>query len=69
MERGGRELVGIEVKASATVTSGDFRGLRKLAALAGDRFVAGVVLYDGESSVSFGERQFAVPVRSLWETT
>jgi predicted AAA+ superfamily ATPase len=69
LERGARELAGVEVKASATVTSSDFRGLRKLADIAGERFAAGVVLYDGESSVKFGERLFAVPVRAMWETT
>jgi len=31
MERGGRALAGVEVKASATVTASDFGGLRKLA--------------------------------------
>lgn len=66
LERG-RELVGIEVKASATVTAADFRGLRKLRDAAGKRFVAGVVIYDGASSVGFGESLFAVPVRALWE--
>lgn len=63
----GQRLAGIEVKASATVTAADFRGLRKMKEAAGERFAAGVVLYDGESTVSFGERLFAVPVRSLWE--
>jgi hypothetical protein len=67
LERGGRELAGVEVKAAATVTAADFRGLRKLRAAAGKRFVAGVVLYDGEASVGFGEGLFAVPVRALWE--
>lgn len=67
LERGGRELAGVEVKASATVTAADFRGLRKLRDAAGKRFTAGVVLYDGEVSVGFGERLFAVPVRALWE--
>ncbi|HUF68567.1 MAG TPA: ATP-binding protein [Longimicrobiales bacterium] len=69
LERGGRELAGVEVKASATVTATDFRGLRKLRDSAGKRFAAGVVLYDGESSVGFGEGLFAVPVRALWELT
>ena len=68
LERGGRELAGIEVKASATVTAADFRGLRKLASAAGPRFAAGVVLYDGETSASFGDRLHAVPIRALWET-
>jgi len=42
---------------------------RKLRDVAGKRFTAGVVLYDGETSGSFGDRLFAVPVRALWEKT
>ena len=67
LERGARAVAGIEVKASATVTASDFRGLRKLQAATGTRFAAGVVLYDGESVVGFGDRLFAVPIRALWE--
>lgn len=67
LERGARELAGVEVKAGATVTNADFRGLRKLAAAAGKRFTAGVVLYDGETSASFGDGLYAVPIRALWE--
>jgi hypothetical protein len=52
---------------AATATASDFRGLRKLRAAAGKRFSAGVVLYDGEASVGFGEGLFAVPIRALWE--
>jgi predicted AAA+ superfamily ATPase len=58
-------LVGIEVKASATVTSGDFKGLRKLAAACGADFKLGLVLYDGERSVPFGDRLFAAPLSCL----
>lgn len=68
IERGARALVGVEVKAAATATSADFRGLRKLKAAAGKRFAAGVVLYDGETSASFGDGLYAVPLRALWET-
>lgn len=67
IERGAREVAGLEVKASATVTSSDFRGLRRLREASGRRFVAGVVLYDGKTSASFGDGMFAVPVRALWE--
>ncbi len=67
IERGSQALAGVEVKASATVTAKDFRGLRKLRAAAGRRFAGGVVLYDGEVSASFGEGLFAVPLRALWE--
>lgn len=67
IERGPAELAGIEVKASATVTPGDFRGLRKLKEAAGQRFKAGVVLYDGEACAGFGDGLYAVPIRMLWE--
>lgn len=69
IERGAREIAGVEVKASATVWPSDFRGLRKLKDASGRRFACGVVLYDGETSASFGEKLFAVPVRALWDTS
>ncbi|CBE67448.1 MAG: ATP-binding protein [Candidatus Methylomirabilis oxygeniifera] len=69
IERGARVLAGVEVKAAATVTAADFSGLRKLRDAAGKRFAAGVVLYDGETSASFGEGLHAVPLRALWEMT
>jgi hypothetical protein len=69
LERGAGQVAGVEVKASATVTAADFRGLRKLKDAAGKRFAAGVVLYDGGTSAGFGDRLYAVPIRALWETT
>jgi predicted AAA+ superfamily ATPase len=66
-ERGIHQLAGLEVKASGTVTQADFRGLRKLKDAAGQRFKAGVVLYDGEACVRFGEGLYAVPVSALWD--
>ena len=63
---GARGLAGVEVKASGTVRSADFRGLRKLQAAHRHRFAGGVVLYDGEATVPFGERMHAVPVRCLF---
>lgn len=67
LEQDGHAIAGVEVKASATVTAADFRGLRQLRAAAGERFQAGVVLYDGEHSLPFDERMYAVPIRALWE--
>ena len=59
-------VVGVEIKAAATVNSTDFRGLRKLEKIVGDRFVRGIVLYDGETSIPFGDRFHAVPMSRLW---
>ena len=66
IERGATQVAGIEVKAASTVTESDFRGLRKLRTGAGSRFAGGVLLYDGELSVSFGNGLRAVPISRLW---
>ena len=66
LESGGR-VAGVEVKAAATVTGHDFRGLRKIQDAAGKTFAAGVVLYDGEAVVGFGDNLYAVPISKLWE--
>lgn len=60
------KIVGIEVKASATVTNADFSGLRKLANADKDIFSLGLVLYDHDKIVPFGERLYAVPISMLW---
>jgi predicted AAA+ superfamily ATPase len=66
IEAGDGALVGIEIKASATVNAGDFKGLRKLAAASERDFRLGLVLYDGTRAVPFGERLFAAPIPCLW---
>ena len=66
LERPGGELAGVEVKAGATVTAADFRGLQKLKDGTGKHFRAGIVLYDGEVAASFGEGLYAVPLSELW---
>ena len=67
IERGAGQVAGVEVKAAATVKPSDFRGLGKLKKSAGERFTAGVVLYDGEVGAGFGDGMFAVPIRGLLE--
>ncbi len=66
LERDDGTIAGIEVKASATVRSGDFTGLRALAEACGDRFAFGVVLYDSTGIVPFGDKLAAAPLSSLW---
>jgi len=68
VERGFGSVAGVEVKAAASVSDRDFRGLRRLRQAAGDRFAHGVVLYDGTATIPFGEKLHAVPIRALWET-
>lgn len=59
-------IVGIEVKASATVTAADFKGLRRIAKAGKSKFVLGLVLYDHDRVIPFGDRLFAAPVSALW---
>ena len=66
LERDDGTIAGIEVKASATVRSSDFAGLRALAGLCGDRFAFGVVLHDNTDVVPFGDRLIAAPLSCLW---
>lgn len=67
IEGPGGEIVGIEVKASASIGVREFDGLRALAETAGRKFVRGVVLYLGEQDLPFGESLRAVPLAALWE--
>jgi uncharacterized protein len=66
LERDDGTIAGIEVKASATVKSSDFSGLRTLAEACGDRFAYGIVLYDSTDLIPFGGKLAAVPLSSLW---
>ena len=65
LENPRRQLIGIEVKAAATVQVQDFKGLRKLQAQTGADFLTGIVLYDGAHALPFGPRLWAVPLAAL----
>jgi predicted AAA+ superfamily ATPase len=60
------QLIGVEVKAAATVKTSDLRGLKKLASVAGDQFRMGVLLYDGTETMPLGNDLWAVPLSTLW---
>lgn len=64
-----RRVVAIEVKAGATVRAEDFNGIRHLASRIGDDLIAGIVLYTGDRTLSFGDRFRAVPIGALWEAS
>jgi predicted AAA+ superfamily ATPase len=68
IESAAGQLLGIEVKAAATVKEGDLRGLKKLASLAGSQFKMGVLLYDGTETMPLGDGIWAAPVSTLWGT-
>lgn len=60
-----RAIIGIEVKAAASVNAADFTGLRRLREHCGPDFLSGIVLYDGEAALPFGDGFWAVPVSWL----
>jgi len=66
LENATGQIVGIEVKPAASVTRRDFVGLERIAAAAGKSFVQGVLLYDGDQTLSFGEHLTAAPFPTLW---
>ena len=68
LERADGSVVGLEVKASATLQSRDFKGLRNLAETLGDTFHRGVVLYTGTEVLPFGPKLWAVPISGLWQS-
>ncbi len=68
LERPDGRIVGVEVKASATIRREDFNGLAALAEFAGAGFERGVLLYTGSEALPFhrgSARMHAVPLGSL----
>ncbi|WP_371877424.1 ATP-binding protein [Desulfomicrobium sp. ZS1] len=60
------QLVGVEVKAAASVNERDLRGIRRFAEAAGDKMRLGVILYDGAETFSLGPDLLAAPLSTLW---
>lgn len=65
LENHAHKIIGIEVKASQTILNQDFRGLRKLASLADKNWISGIVLYNGDKCLSFGDSLWAIPFSFL----
>lgn len=66
LENRAGKIVGIEVKAAATVSSHDFKGLMEIRELQSKNFIKGIVFYTGQRTVAFGEKLLALPVSALW---
>jgi predicted AAA+ superfamily ATPase len=64
-DRAGR-VTGVEVKAAATLSGNDVRGLQALASAAGKHWVRGVVLYTGNEVIPFSSNLHGVPISWLW---
>lgn len=69
LEQNDGKIIGLEIKASASVSVHDFKGLKALADYAGDKFRYGVLFYTGKDILPFtqGENAFyALPVGLLF---
>ena len=66
LEAADGSLVAVEVKASSTVRSADFKAMRFLKERVGERLKSGLVLYTGPETFSFGDGLWCAPMDSLW---
>ena len=66
LENAAGQVVGVEVKASATLSGSDIRGLKALEEAAGKKWLRGVVLYTGTEVIPFAGNLHAVPLPRLW---
>jgi predicted AAA+ superfamily ATPase len=65
-DKAGR-VVGIEVKASESITPRDSKGLRELQESLGDKFIRGIILYSGSQTIPISEQITALPITTLWQ--
>ena len=69
IENASGDIIGIEVKAAASVSANDLVGLKKLAGLAQQSFNAGIILYDGTETLPIGQAGgrtlWAMPISTL----
>lgn len=68
LERDNHQIIGVEIKASATVNIHDFKGLIKLAEFNPSKFQYGVIFYSGKELLPFYQNEiklFALPISLL----
>jgi predicted AAA+ superfamily ATPase len=68
LEQNNGQIIGIEIKAAATVGISDFKGLTKLADFAGTKFSHGIVFYSGANILPFDQgdiKMYALPIGLL----
>lgn len=61
------EIVGIEVKATATPVREDLGGLRSLRSLLGKQFKRGILLHTGTTTIHHSDDIYFMPISCLWE--
>lgn len=68
LENAQAKLIGIEIKLGSTVTQKYFNGLKALSDDLPHQFIRGLVIYTGDTVLSFGKNLYAVPVSCLWNS-
>lgn len=61
-----QSVVGIETKATMSISQKDFKGLTFLREQLGAQFQAGIVLHAGKQILPMGDRLWAMPISTLW---
>jgi predicted AAA+ superfamily ATPase len=59
------KLIAVETKVASTVGVADFKILREFQETNSDKFTVGIVMYEGERILPFGEGLYAVPIAYL----
>jgi predicted AAA+ superfamily ATPase len=62
------QIVGIEIKASETISPQDCKGLDVLEEEMKEKFVRGIILYAGTEIVMFKQNRLALPLSLLWNS-
>lgn len=66
LERNDGKIVAIEVKSNSSVKSEDFKHLKFLEQELKEKFIKGIVLYDGNDIIPYENSLYAMPISSLW---
>jgi len=59
-------VIGIEIKAAATITDRDFGGLRLLQLKLGNKFVAGYLINLGQHAYRYADQLYVTPADRIW---
>ncbi|HEU5281087.1 MAG TPA: ATP-binding protein [Gammaproteobacteria bacterium] len=60
------ECVGVEIKASSTLSQHDLTGLKTFADMAGEKFIRGILLYMGSEVIPLGKNLIALPIAAIF---
>lgn len=67
LEGPGGRIVAVEVKTNRQVVAKDFRHIECFKEDIGNKFLRGVVLYQGNDTIAFDNDLLAIPIDSLWQ--